>query len=140
MTTFPARALRGSLIAGLALAPAAAFAQSTSEAPETPAPEMQEEAQATFTDAELESFVAATMQLQQVRSEYLPQIQAAESEADKQALAREAQTEMAARVEAADGIDVETYNRIGQAAQSDEDLNARIVAMLQESASEAGEG
>lgn len=153
MTTLTSKLLRGSIIAGLALAPVSALAQDTTatapesgtvqqSAPETAAPETQvpETQAAEFTDAQLESFIEATVKLQELQSAYLPQIEAAETDADKRALAQEARTEMTSAVEATEGLDVETYNRIGQAAQTDEDLNARLVAMLQDRAPTDGVG
>ncbi|MGR3454812.1 DUF4168 domain-containing protein [Pseudooceanicola sp.] len=146
MTTLTTKLLRGSIIAGLALAPVSAFAQDTTApdtdtvqqgAPETTAPEMQA---ADFTDAQLEGFIEATVKLQELQTTYLPQIEAAETDADKRALAEEARTEMTSAVEETEGLDVETYNRIGQAAQTDEELNARLVAMLQDRAPTDGVG
>lgn len=94
----------------------------TMQAPET-------ETAADYTDSELETFVAAALEVSNVRREYTPRIQQADSEADQQALAEEAQAEMISAIEAVEGIDLETFNEIGQAAQQNEDLSARIVEM-----------
>ena len=41
-------------------------------------------------------------------------------------------------VKETDGMDLETYNEIGQAAQSDPELNQRILAMVQTRQGENG--
>lgn len=90
-----------------------------------------------YDDAVLNNFVSAAMQVSEVRNEYAPQVQAAESEAEAQQLAEAAVLDMRAAVENVDGIDVETYMAIGEAAQVDEDLAARIAAIVQERQGEA---
>lgn len=138
MTTLTSKLLRGSMIAGLALAPVSVLAQDTTApapAPEAaPQTEMAPSAEAPsedFSEAQLESFIEATVKIQELRSSFMPQIEAAETEEDKQALAVQAQDEMKAAVDGTEGLDVATYNRIGQAAQTDQELNARLVTMLQ---------
>ena len=161
MTTLTSKLLRGSIIAGIALAPVSALAQSTTPDSDTgasgmtgaqtemapqatpdatqPDTDAAPEMAADFSDTQLEHFVDATMKMQEVRSDYIPQIEAAESDADKAELAQQAQTEMAAAVEATEGLDVQTYNEIGRAAQADQALNARLVAMLQDRAASTAE-
>ena len=144
MTTLTSKLLPGSIIAGLALAPVSALAQETTapEADATPqaAPEMTspDTGAEEFSEAQLESFIDATVKIQELRTEFMPQIEAAETEEDAQALAEQAQTEMQNAVEDTEGLDVATYNQIGQAAQSDQELNARLVAMLQDRAPQPG--
>ncbi|MWD26993.1 DUF4168 domain-containing protein [Aquicoccus sp. SCR17] len=89
-----------------------------------------------YTDEELETFVTAAMEISNVRRSYTPRIQSAETPEDQQALAEEAQSEMIAAIEAVEGMDVETFNEIGEAAQKDEDLSARIVEMARAQQSE----
>ncbi|MCA0997733.1 MULTISPECIES: DUF4168 domain-containing protein [Roseobacteraceae] len=106
-------------------APAEAPAQS--QAPvETPAPA------ADFSDEQLTAFVDAATQVQAVQQDYMMQIEGVEEPEGKQKLVEEAQAEMADAVNETDGMDVNTYNEIGQAAQADPQLNERIMAMLQE--------
>jgi len=85
-----------------------------------------------YTDEMLGKFVDAAMAVSAVRNEYAPQLQQAENEQAAQSLAEEAVTEMQAAVEAVDGIDVDTYTAIGEAAQNDEALAARITEIVQE--------
>ncbi|SDI34353.1 DUF4168 domain-containing protein [Salipiger marinus] len=123
--------LKSTVIAALVAAPMApVLAQdampadpATPAAPEAPA--------ANFSDDQLTSFVDAAMSVQELRQDYMTRIDATEAPEEKQALVTEAQTEMASAVEETDGMDIATYNQIGQAAQADPQLNERIMAMVQ---------
>lgn len=152
--TLNAILLRSAAILGLAAAPVAALAQQAedtapgaatemtepdamqSEAPEMPAPETaqtDEAAPATeYDDETLSKFLTAAFSVNEVRDTYVERIQSAASDADREEIAREANREMSEAVEAVEGIDVETYNEISMAAQSDQELNARIMAMARE--------
>ena len=122
--------LKSTVIAALVDAPMApVLAQdampadpATPAAPEAPA--------ANFSDDQLTSFVDAAMSVQELRQDYMTRIDATEAPEEKQALVTEAQTEMASAVEETDGMDIATYNQIGQAAQADPQLNERIMAMV----------
>jgi len=85
-----------------------------------------------YTDEVLGNFVDAAMSVSEVRNEFAPRLQNADSEQAAQQLAQEAVLEMRAAVEGTDGIDVATYTAIGEAAQQDEDLAARITAIVQD--------
>ncbi|EPX85427.1 DUF4168 domain-containing protein [Salipiger mucosus] len=122
--------LKSTVIAALVAAPVApVLAQSA----ETEAPAETQEAPAmSYSEAELESFVDAAMEVMELRASYMPRIQATESQEEQQSLMEEAQSEMMAAIEATEGMTVETYNEIGQAAQQNAELNERLVAMAQE--------
>ncbi|EAQ01740.1 hypothetical protein OB2597_14891 [Pseudooceanicola batsensis HTCC2597] len=126
MTFIASRILRSAMVAGLALSPVAAHAQAAEGA------EASQEDMMSFSDAQLESFADATLKLQEVRSTYVPQLQNASDDAERQEIAQEANTAMVAAVRAADGITVETYNAISRLAQTDEELNQRLVSMVQQ--------
>jgi Domain of unknown function (DUF4168) len=79
-----------------------------------------------YSDAKLQSFASAVMAVNAVVERWRPQIQAAPSEADKQQLADQAQQEMRAAVDGTEGMSVDEYQRIAEAAQADSDLMARI--------------
>ncbi|MBY5973884.1 DUF4168 domain-containing protein [Ferrimonas balearica] len=120
---------------GLTLAPAALVAQEATS-PEAP----QEAPAASFSDEQLNGFVDAAMEVAEIRDAYMPQLQAAESEADAQALQTEARDEMVAAIEATENMDVQTYTQIGESAQTDEALQARLNTMIQDRVTEQGEG
>ncbi|RII37989.1 DUF4168 domain-containing protein [Pseudooceanicola sediminis] len=130
--TFHTKLLGTAAAAGLILAPLApAFAQ---EAPDPTAPPVaqSEQAQASFSDEQIESFVDAAVEVSEVRDSYLPQIQAAKDDAEAAELTQKAQQEMATAVSTTEGMDVDTYNKISQTAQQDPALNDRLVAMIQD--------
>lgn len=113
------------LALGLTLAAAPGMAVVAQEADSTaPAP--------SYDDATLESFVTAAMEVSAVRADYTQQLQAAASEEDAQALVEDANAAMLAAVDEVDGMDVDTYVAIGEAAQQDEQLAARITALVEE--------
>lgn len=80
----------------------------------------------TYSDEKLQSFAMAALDVQQIRQEYTARIQEAESEAERQQLAEEANQEMVSAVESAPGITIEEYNEIIQASNGNPELSDRI--------------
>jgi Domain of unknown function (DUF4168) len=91
-------------------------------------------AQEAFTDAKLHSFASAVLAVNAIVERWRPQIQAAPSEADKQQMDQQARQEMRAAVEGTDGMSVEEYQAIAQAAQGDPQLMARLDKVFKEMA------
>jgi hypothetical protein len=89
-------------------------------------------AQEAFTDAKLQSFASAVVAVNAIVERWEPQIQAASSDTDKQQMVEKAQQEMRAAVEGTEGLTVEEYQAIGQAAQGDPQLQARIGQLFKE--------
>jgi outer membrane murein-binding lipoprotein Lpp len=89
-------------------------------------------AQEAFTDAKLHSFASAVVAVNAIVERWRPQIQAAPSDADKQRMAEQANEEMRAAVEGTEGLSVEEYQAIAQAAQGDPQLMARIDKVFKE--------
>jgi hypothetical protein len=87
-------------------------------------------AQEAYSDAKLESFVVAALAVNALIEHWGPQVEAAESDQQAEALARQAGEEMRTAVENTDGITVEDYQQIVDAAQSDPDLKGRIDGIL----------
>lgn len=114
------RTLAASAAAGaLVLAPVApAFAQEA----DTTAPEMERD----VSDALLDSFITAALSVSEIAEEYQGRMQSADGDAARQELATEARTAMIAAVEETDGITVEEYLEISEAARVDEDLGQRL--------------
>ena len=79
-----------------------------------------------YSDAKLRSFVDAVLSVNAVVEQWRPQIQAAPNQADAQEMARKANDEMRAAVAGTEGITIEEYQAIAQAAQADPQLMARI--------------
>ena len=91
-------------------------------------------AQEAFTDAKLHSFASAVIAVNVIVERWKPQIQAAPSDADRQQMAQKANEEMRAAVEGTEGLSVEEYQAIAQAAQGDPQLMARIDKVFKEMA------
>jgi hypothetical protein len=100
--------------------PMAVMAQDSDQA----APQMEA---GDVTDTKVAAFVDALMAVDAVRQDYVPKIEAQESEEDKQTLVNEANAAIMEAVEATDGMDVEEYTTILKLAQADESLNQKIM-------------
>ena len=104
--------------AALVLAPAApALAQEADTAPEM---------ERSVPDALLDSFITAALSVSEIAEDYQGRMQAADGDAARQDLATEARTAMIAAVEETDGITVEEYLEISEAARVNEDLGQRL--------------
>lgn len=88
------------------------------------------------TQDQVDAFVEAALAVDNVRETYMPEIEAAEDEETRQSLLEEANTAALEAVEEVDGLSGDEYMAIASAAQQDQDLNARIVASLQEAQGE----
>ncbi|MBX9450302.1 MAG: DUF4168 domain-containing protein [Neoaquamicrobium sediminum] len=96
------------------------------EAPAAAAPAMDE--------TKLKSFAVAFLEVTKVTESYKPQIEAAGTTEDQQRLQQEAGEKMVEAVNNADGISVEEYNTIIQAAQTNPDLAQQINGHITEAA------
>jgi hypothetical protein len=85
-----------------------------------------------YSEAKLQSFASAVLAVNAIVEQWRPQIQAASSEADKQQMAEQANQEMRAAVEGTEGMTVEEYQAIAQAAQGDPQLMARLDEVFKE--------
>lgn len=128
------------------LAGAAALAISMSaslgwaqEAAPTPAPGVESPAAAApeLDDGKLKSFATAFLQVNKVTKQYQPQIAAAGTPEDQQRLRQEAGEKMVEAVNGSQGISVDEYNSIIQAAQTDPELAQRINGHITEAAGAA---
>ena len=115
---------RMSLLAILALAlngawMSATTAQTGGEAPQAP------EATQDLTEQQLRSYAVAALEIRRISQSYQPALQAAESEADQQAVQQEAVQKMTETLREK-GISVEEYNRITSAAQADPGIASQV--------------
>lgn len=83
-------------------------------------------AQGAYSDAKLESYVQAVIQVQDLMREYKPQVDAAESPKQADNLRREAKGKMDAAIIETPGITIDEYVEILLAARSDQALHGRI--------------
>ncbi|MDJ0949947.1 MAG: DUF4168 domain-containing protein [Alphaproteobacteria bacterium] len=83
-------------------------------------------AEGTYTDAKLKAFVVAARQINRVIDEWAPKIDAAKTEAEAGAMAKEANDLLVATVEKTEGITLDEYNEIARTARTDAALSDRI--------------
>lgn len=129
---------RNKLIAGLATATLGLGTMvSISAAQEAASPVPQAESAApaaAVDDGKLKSFAVAFLGVTKVSQTYKPKIEAAKSDSDRQTLQKEAGQEMVEAVNGAGGINIEEYNQIIEAAQTDPDLAQKINTHITEAA------
>lgn len=131
MTTLGSKATAAATVAALTLATPLA-AQDPNSVTTAEDETMQE--QMVLTEEKLESFVDAALDVQGVTEDFAPRAEAAETDAERQALAEEANTAIRDVIDETPGITVEEYVAIGQAAQQNPELAQRITVMAQEKA------
>jgi len=88
------------------------------------------QAQNDFGKAKLEAFITAAVTIEQLVQRWMPQISGAESQERAAKLQQKAQAELLAAIEETDGITVEEYYEIGEAARNDPVLSARLEKMF----------
>lgn len=84
----------------------------------------------TLDDATLENFVAAAVELGEIRNEFVVQLQGVQDEDKAREIQEEMNQKMLSAVDEA-GIDVPTYNYIANQMNTDEQLRNKIEGMLQ---------
>lgn len=107
----------------------------TAHAQEDAATQSADQAQATapaqdFSDAQLQQFADASKEIAVLSQDYTKRLQEAEGEEAQQEVRMEANEEMVKVVEES-GLDVDTFNAIGQAIQQDPELMQRVQEMAQ---------
>lgn len=85
----------------------------------------QQAAPAEYSQEELEAFAAATQKVQQLNQKWIPQISQAETAEENAQMRERAMQEMAAAVRD-EGLTVEEYNEIFDAAQQDPEVMQQI--------------
>lgn len=82
-------------------------------------------------DEQLQQFVMAMNEIRDVRMEYAPKLQEAETEEEQNRLRKEGREEMLEAIRDT-GLEAEEYNRIGQRISNDEELEQRARELMQE--------
>lgn len=85
--------------------------------------------QTDFNDQELQKFVNAQEGINDVRDEYMEKIESADDQAKAQELQQEANDEMVKVIEGED-MEIETYNSIATAYNSDPETRERIDSLM----------
>ncbi|MDR9438910.1 MAG: DUF4168 domain-containing protein [Halomonas sp.] len=83
-----------------------------------------------FSDQQLQQFADASQEIAVISQEYTKELQAAEGKQAQQDVRMEANEKMVEVVEDS-GLDVDTFNAIGQAIQQDPEMMQRVQEMAQ---------
>jgi predicted lipoprotein with Yx(FWY)xxD motif len=89
-----------------------------------------------YSAEELDIFSNALLGVAEVREKYTPLLQSAKTEDQQAAIVEEANAEIKQVIEDTDGITLDRYIEISQAASEDQGLNQRIVKRVQNTDSE----
>jgi|AntRauTorcE11898_2_1112593.scaffolds.fasta_scaffold07565_3 hypothetical protein len=84
-----------------------------------------------YSSEELDIFTNALLEVAEVRQKFTPQLQSAETEDEEMAIVQEANDEIMQVIEDTDGMTVDRYTEIAQAASEDQELNQRIIKRVQ---------
>ncbi|MBR2515618.1 MAG: DUF4168 domain-containing protein [Halomonas sp.] len=122
---FSAALLATGLLAGTA------HAQQTQDPAQDPMATQQAPAQ-DFSDQQLQQFADASQEIAVISQEYTQRLQEAEGEAAQQEVRAEANDRMIEIVEDS-GLDVDTFNAIGQSIQQDPEMMQRVQEMAGQS-------
>jgi phosphoribosylaminoimidazole carboxylase (NCAIR synthetase) len=107
-------------------------------APEAEMPEAQTEApmaapgadSAQFSQEQLESFVAAALEVSGIQQEAASQLMATEDQAEQDTVLQEANQQMIEAIESEPGISVPEYIAIAEAAETDQALRSQLEQMI----------
>lgn len=89
-----------------------------------------------YSAEELDIFTNALLEVAEVRQKYTPLLQSAETEDQQAAIVEEANAEITQVIEETDGITLDRYTEISQAASENQGLNQRIVKRVQDTDSQ----
>ena len=87
---------------------------------------------AEYSDETLRSFAVAFLQVDAINREFTPRLQEATTPEEQQQIQEEASQEMVNAVESSDGISVQEYTSIMQAAQADPELAQKLTEYIGE--------
>lgn len=120
----------------LSFGAAPAMAQETTP-PQTTPPPATTTAPANFDEATLQSYVDASVKLQDIGQEWEGRMAEAGTPEEMTDLQAQAEQEMVSAVEA-EGLSAEQYNEITRAAQEDPDLYQQLTQMITEAEQQGG--
>ncbi len=84
-----------------------------------------------YSSEELDIFTDALLEVAEVREKYTAELEGAEDGDEEAAIVEEANEEIVEVIEAKDGITLDRYTEIAQAANEDQELNERIIERVQ---------
>lgn len=130
MKRFAAMVSASLLATGFAAAPALAAEQAT-QGQQAPQAQQQAPQAEDFSDQQLQNFASASQEIAGISQNYTQQLQDAEGSDQQQSIREEANQRMVEAVQDS-GLEVEQFNRIGQAVQNDPEMMQRVQQMAQE--------
>jgi Domain of unknown function (DUF4168) len=83
-----------------------------------------------YDQAKLESFVTAALAVNQLVEQWTPRIQSAQNETEAAQLREQANGELVAAIQHSNGISIDEYRQISEAAQNDPALMTRITEIF----------
>ncbi len=86
---------------------------------------------ASYDEAEIDAFAEAVIQITEIRNSYAGELQGAEGQEEQQQIMQQANAEMQSAIEAVDGLSVDQYLEIAEAAAQDDALTKRIGESIQ---------
>ncbi|MEI4234495.1 DUF4168 domain-containing protein [Roseovarius sp. D22-M7] len=89
------------------------------------------QSEGSYSSEELDIFTTALLEVAEVREKYTPMLQSAETEDQEASIVQEANDEIMQVIEDTDGITLDRYTEIAQAANEDQELNQRIIKRVQ---------
>jgi len=89
------------------------------------------QSESSYSSEELDIFTNALLEVAEVRQKFTPRLQSAESEDEEMAIVQEANDEIMQVIEDTDGMTIDRYTEIAQAASEDQELNQRIIKRVQ---------
>lgn len=125
MKRFAAIVSASLLATGFAATPALAAEQATQGG------QAQQQQAQNFSDQQLQNFASASQEIAGISQNYTQQLQDAEGSDQQQSIREEANQRMVEAVEDS-GLEVEQFNRIGQAVQNDPEMMQRVQQMAQQ--------
>lgn len=84
-----------------------------------------------YSSEELDMFTDALLEVAKVRETYTSRLQGAEDQEEEASIVEEANAEILQVIEETDGITLDRYTEIAQAANEDQELNQRIIERVQ---------
>lgn len=124
-------ALFSAALLATGLVATAAHAQESQDPAQDPMATQQAPAQ-DFSDEQLQQFADASQEIAVISQDYTQRLQEAEDEQTQQEVRTEANDKMIEVVEGS-GLDVETFNAIGQAIQQNPEMMQRVQEMASQS-------
>jgi len=85
-----------------------------------------------YSSEDLDTFADALLRVADVRQDYTERLRTAGSEEEQAAIVEEANSEITKTIADTDGITVERYTEIAEAASEDQSLNQRIMSRVQD--------